>query len=91
MSVATASAAKFGTKLPHEASADSVCATGQYVMAGAVVSFTWNVTLCWTELLLPSATVMVTVVAPRPTNVPAVGDCVTVTPVQLSVATTCEV
>ena len=58
------------------------------MIVGAVVSLTVNVVVHVDELLKPSVAVIVTVCGPMPTSVPAVGDCVSVTPVQLSVAAT---
>ena len=81
---------KSGTNALQFDSAESDCAGAQAEIVGAVVSLTAKVTWCEVELPLPSATVIVTVVLPRPTAVPASGDCVTVTAVQLSVATTVE-
>ena len=60
-------------------------------MVGGVVSLTVNVVVQVVALLQASLTVIVTVVAPKPTNVPAVGLCVFVREplaVQLSVAVT---
>lgn len=57
------------------------------VITGGVVSFTVNVVVHVEEFECPSVAVIVTVCGPMPTAVPAVGDCVSVTPVQLSVAT----
>jgi hypothetical protein len=88
LSPATTPAVKSGTSAAQFESAFTVWSAAQLAMLGAVVSETVNTTVCCTELPLPSATVSVTVVPPRPTAVPASGDCVTVTDVQLSVATT---
>ena len=90
LSRATTPPVKSGTRAEQLARAESVWSAAQAEMTGAVVSLTVKVTWCEVELLLPSATVIVTVVTPRPTGVPAVGTCVTVTAVQLSVATTCD-
>ena len=49
---------------------------------------TVNVVVHVEELLDASIAVSVIVCGPKPTSVPAVGDCVIVTPLQLSVATT---
>ena len=58
------------------------------MITGGVVSLTVNVVVQVEELLEASVAVIVTVCGPLPTSVPVVGDCVMVTPLQLSVATT---
>jgi hypothetical protein len=88
LSLASTPPVKSGSGAAQPAPASTVCAAAQAVIAGAVVSLTVKVTVCVVELPLPSAAVMTTEVTPRPTAAPAKGDCVTVTGVQLSVATT---
>jgi hypothetical protein len=88
LSLAEVLAVKFGTGAMHEAFADADWAGAQLVIVGGVVSLTVNVVMQVDALLKPSVAVMVTVCGPIPTSVPAIGDCVSVTPVQLSFATT---
>lgn len=57
-------------------------------MLGAVVSTPVKLVVQVVVLPAASATVIVTVVAPRPTIEPATGDCVTEVTAQLSVAVT---
>jgi len=88
LSAATTLDVKSGTCTVQFVSAFALWSEPQLVIVGAVVSLTVNVTVCGVELPLPSATVIVTTVAPSPTDEPADGTCVTTTAVQLSVATT---
>jgi hypothetical protein len=67
------------------------CGGAQLVMVGGVVSFTVNVVEHIEELLDASVTVIVTVCGPMPTSVPATGDCVMVTLLHVSLATTLAV
>ena len=57
------------------------------MIAGGVVSLTVKVVMHVDELLDASVAVSVIVFGPKPTSVPASGDCVIVTLLQLSVAT----
>ncbi len=85
LSRATTVAVKSGTKAVQEAPAGTVCAGAQAVIDGAVVSTPVKVVVQLAVLPAASATVITTLVAPRPTIVPAAGDCVVETTAQLSV------
>src|SRR5438552_8917695 len=56
-------------------------------MVGGVVSLTVKLVLHVDELPAASVAMIVTGCGPQPTFVPAAGDCVSVTPLQLSLAT----
>jgi hypothetical protein len=86
LSVATVVDVKSGTVAEHEAFAVAVCIGAHDVITGGVVSLTVNVVVHVEEFMCPSVAVIVTVCGPMPTAVPAVGDCVSVTLVQLSLA-----
>ena len=91
LSVAATPPVKLGTAPWQLAFALVVCGAGQVVIVGGVRSETVNVVVQVVELLAASFTVIVTVVVPVPTTVPATGDCVIVSEpaaVQLSVAAT---
>jgi len=65
---------------------------GHPLILGAVLSTRLTLNVQVVELLEPSVHVTVTLVVPTPLiTVPATGDCVLVTPLQLSEATTIEV
>jgi hypothetical protein len=87
LSLATTVAVKSGTKAVHDAPAGTVCAGAQVAMVGAVVSTPVKVVVQLAVLPAASATVTTTLVAPRPTSVPAAGDCVVETTAQLSADT----
>jgi hypothetical protein len=91
LSLATKVVEKSGVTPMHDPLAGTVCAGAQVVITGDVVSLTVNEVMQVEKLPNPSVTVIVTGVTPRPTSTPATGDCVIVTPVQLSLATTCVV
>src|SRR5437762_2280953 len=89
LSVAAAAPVKLGTSAAQLASPFALCPGGHVVMLGGVVSFTVNVVVHVEVFPAASCAVIVTVVGPRPTSVPAVGLCVKVIEpgaVQLSVA-----
>ena len=92
LSAATTSEVTSGTRPWQVASAFTVCAGAQVVIAGAVVSLTVKVVVQVVVLPTASATVIVTVVEPRAATAPTTGDCVIVNELlQLSAATTLEV
>src|SRR5204863_460962 len=87
LSVALTTYGTFASHAPP--TAVTVMLLGQEVNAGGVVSFTVNVVVHVEVFPAASFAVIVTVVGPRPTSVPAVGLCVKViepAAVQLSVA-----
>lgn len=88
LSVAEMPVVKSGSEAVQFAPAEADCAAAHDVMVGAVVSLTVRVTVHCELLPATSVAVRVIVVAPRPTEVPANGDCVTVTVLQLSRAVT---
>src|ERR1051326_5701500 len=91
LSLATTLPVKSGTAAWHELLAGADCGGAQVVITGGVVSLTVKVVVHVEELFDASVTVMVIRFGPEPSSVPATGDCVTVTPLQLSLATTLPV
>lgn len=94
LSVACTAEVKLGTVALQLAFANAVCAGPQFVIVGAILSNAVKVVVQVVELLEVSLTVIVIVVLPNGTSVPAVGDCVIIKPaepVQLSEATTVPV
>ena len=91
LSLAIVVARKFGVAAMHPAPACMNCGGAQVVMVGGVVSLTVNVVVHVVKLLDASVTVIVTVCGPMPTSVPATGDCVMVTLLHVSLATTLPV
>ena len=85
---------KFGTVEVQLALVKPVCAGAQAVMVGLILSVTVKLLVQVVALLAASFTVIVTIVTPVVTTVPAIGDCVITNALvaeQLSVATTAEV
>jgi hypothetical protein len=87
-SVATTEERKSGKLATQFVLALAMKSGAQSVITGAVVSTTVTTTTQVEVLLYASLTVKVTLCVPRANEVPATGDCVTVTAVQLSVAET---
>ena len=91
LSVAVTPVVKFGTAAWQVLPALAIWFEPHDDIVGAVASLTVNVLVHVLELPAASVTVIVTVVTPVPTSVPAVGDCVITSEaaaVQLSVAVT---
>src|SRR5204863_48300 len=91
LSVAVTPPVKSGTAAWQLLLAFAVRLLPHIVIFGGVISLTVKVLVQVLAFSATSFAVSVTVVTPVPTSVPAAGDCVTVTVVQLSVATTAPV
>jgi hypothetical protein len=87
LSLADVLAVKSGVAAMQPAPACMNCAGAQLVMVGGVVSLTVNVVPHVEKFPDASVTVTVTGCGPMPTSVPAVGTCVMVTLLHVSLAT----
>lgn len=86
LSLATTLGRKFGTAETHDVFAEPTSGGAHVVMTGGVVSTTVKLVPHVVELVDASVTVIVTECVPRENSVPAAGDCVIVTLLQLSLA-----